>query len=128
MADRRHVAVIDIGKTNAKLALVDLGGLREIDVRRRPNTVRAEPPYPHYDTEGLWAFIVGALAEMQDAYGIDAITVTTHGASAALLDGEGRLAAPVLDYEHDGRTASRRNTTPSVRASTRRVRRGFPRG
>jgi len=97
-----HVAVIDIGKTNAKLALVDLDGPREIDVRKRPNTVLAGPPYPHYDTDGLWEFILGALAEMQRLHGVDAITVTTHGASAALLDGEGRLAAPVLDYEHDG--------------------------
>lgn len=97
-----HVAVIDIGKTNAKLALVDLGGLREIDVRKRANTVLAGPPYPHYDTDGIWDFILGALAEMQRLHGVDAITVTTHGASAALLDGDGRLAAPVLDYEHDG--------------------------
>jgi len=101
-AGKRHVAVIDIGKTNAKLALVDLGQLREIDVRKRPNAVRAGGPYPHYDTDGLWDFILGALKEMQGAHGIDAVTVTTHGASAALLDGEGRLAAPVLDYEHDG--------------------------
>ncbi|MAS04125.1 MAG: carbohydrate kinase [Ahrensia sp.] len=97
-----RVAVIDIGKTNAKLALVDLDGQREIDVRKRPNTVLAGPPFPHYDTDGLWDFILGALAEMQRLHGIDAITVTTHGASVALLDGEGVLAAPVLDYEHDG--------------------------
>ncbi len=102
MADKRHVAVIDIGKTNAKLALVDLGELKEIDVRKRPNAVLAAPPYPHYDTEGLWDFILAALAEFQSVHGIDAITVTTHGASAALLDGDGNLAAPVLDYEHDG--------------------------
>ena len=44
MADRLHVAVIDIGKTNAKLALVDLGTLTEIEVRKRPNMVPAGPP------------------------------------------------------------------------------------
>ena len=102
MADRLHVAVIDIGKTNAKLALVDLGTLTEIEVRKRPNLVLPGPPYPHYDTDGLWQFILSGLTEMQHAHGIDAITVTTHGASAALLDGDGRLAAPVLDYEHGG--------------------------
>ncbi|MFZ2103641.1 MAG: FGGY-family carbohydrate kinase [Oricola sp.] len=102
MADKRHVAVIDIGKTNAKLALVDLGEPREIAVRKRPNAVLAGPPYPHYDTDALWTFILDALADMYRSHGVDAITVTTHGASAALLDGEGGLAAPVLDYEHDG--------------------------
>lgn len=102
MADAKHVAVIDIGKTNAKLALVDLGALKEIDVRRQPNTVLSGPPYPHYNADALWAFILDALTEMHRLHGVDAITVTTHGASAALLDGQGRLAAPVLDYEHDG--------------------------
>jgi sugar (pentulose or hexulose) kinase len=102
MAERHHVAVIDIGKTNAKLALVDLGTLTEIEVRKRSNAVLAGPPYPHYDTDGLWEFILGSLTEMNRSHGIDAITVTTHGAAAALLDGQGELAAPVLDYEHDG--------------------------
>lgn len=102
MAATGHVAVIDIGKTNAKVALVDLAELREIDTRKRPNAVRAGPPYPHYDTDGLWAFILYALAEMHRLHGIGAITVTTHGASAALLDADGELAAPVLDYEYQG--------------------------
>ena len=44
MAATGHVAVIDIGKTNAKVALVDLAELREIDTRKRPNAVRAGPP------------------------------------------------------------------------------------
>ena len=35
----KHVAVIDIGKTNAKLALVEDGSLQEIAVVTRPNTV-----------------------------------------------------------------------------------------
>ncbi|WP_102224916.1 FGGY-family carbohydrate kinase [Acidimangrovimonas sediminis] len=101
-AANRHVAVIDIGKTNAKLALVDLSTLTEIAVMTRPNPVLPGPPYPHYDVEGHWAFLLGALASMQRDHGIDAISVTTHGASAALIDAEGGLAAPVLDYEHDG--------------------------
>ena len=44
----RHVAVIDIGKTNVKLALVDMGELSEIAVVTRPNVVRDGPPYPHF--------------------------------------------------------------------------------
>ncbi|MFN7225468.1 MAG: FGGY-family carbohydrate kinase [Paracoccaceae bacterium] len=102
-----HVAVIDIGKTNVKLALVDLDRLTEIAVRTKPNQVRPGPPYPHYDTEGQWAFVRTALADMSASHGIDAIVVTTHGACAALLDRQGDLAAPVLDYEHDGPDACR---------------------
>ncbi|WP_428926810.1 FGGY-family carbohydrate kinase [Marinibacterium sp. SX1] len=97
-----HVAVIDIGKTNAKLALVDLADLSELAVVTRPNTVLAGPPWPHFDVEGHWAFLLDALARFQSEHGVDAISITTHGACAALLGADGRLAAPILDYEHDG--------------------------
>ncbi|QHQ35910.1 FGGY-family carbohydrate kinase [Algicella marina] len=97
-----RVAVIDIGKTNAKLALVDLARLEEIAVVTRPNTVLPGPPWPHFDVEGHWAFVLEGLARFHAEQGVDAIAVTTHGASCALLDAQGGLAAPILDYEHDG--------------------------
>lgn len=97
-----HIAVIDIGKTNAKLALVDLSDLSEIAVVTRPNTVRPGPPWPHFDVDGHWDFLLDALTRFHADHGIDAISVTTHGASAALLATDGSLAAPILDYEHTG--------------------------
>jgi sugar (pentulose or hexulose) kinase len=98
----KHVAVIDIGKTNAKLALVEAGTLREVAVVTRPNTVLPGPPWPHFDVEGHWEFFLHHLAAFHAAHGVDAISVTTHGASAVLLDAAGGLAAPMLDYEHPG--------------------------
>ena len=98
----KHIAVLDIGKTNAKLALVEAHSMREIAVVTRPNTVRPGPPYPHFDLDGHWAFFLHHLAEFQAAHGVDAISVTTHGASIVLLDQAGALAAPMLDYEHPG--------------------------
>ena len=97
-----HVAVIDIGKTNAKLALVDLDSLAEIAVVTRPNAVLPGPPWPHFDLDGHWDFLLEALAVFNSEHGVDAISVTTHGAAAVLLDADGRLAAPMLDYEHPG--------------------------
>ncbi|WP_088342584.1 MULTISPECIES: FGGY-family carbohydrate kinase [Rhodomicrobium] len=97
-----RIAVIDIGKTNAKVAVIDPARLTEISLRTKPNIVRRDGPYPHYDIDGLWAFILDALAGLNREGGIDAITVTAHGATCALLDSEGGLALPVLDYEHDG--------------------------
>ncbi|PZX13786.1 sugar (pentulose or hexulose) kinase [Palleronia aestuarii] len=97
-----RIAVIDIGKTNAKLALIDAGTLSEIAVTTRPNKVLPGPPWPHFDLEGHWTFLLDGLRDMHAAHGIDAISVTTHGASGVLLDAEGGLAAPMLDYEHDG--------------------------
>lgn len=99
-ADIRNVAVIDIGKTHAKLIVVDGETGEEIASRRIANRVLSAPPYPHYDIDALWAFILEGLSAFRETPGYQAISITTHGASAALLDGAGNLALPVLDYEH----------------------------
>ena len=92
------VAVIDIGKTNAKVALVDLASLSETGVRKTPNEVLSDGLYPHYDVERLWTFILDSLRDLGQAAPIEAISITTHGATAALVDGDGNLALPILDY------------------------------
>ncbi|WGT49543.1 FGGY-family carbohydrate kinase [Thioclava nitratireducens] len=102
MTAPRHIAVIDVGKTNAKLALVDAESLEEIAIVTRPNRVLPGPPWPHFDLEGHWAFFLEHLSAFHAEHGVDAISVTTHGASAVLLDDECQLAVPMLDYEHDG--------------------------
>lgn len=98
----RRVAVIDTGKTNAKLALVEEGSLRELAVVTRPNIPRPGPPYRHFDLAGHWEFFLHHLAAFHAEWGIDAISVTTHGASAVLLDHGDGLACPMLDYEDPG--------------------------
>lgn len=102
MTSPRHIAVIDLGKTIAKLALVDAARLDEIAVVTRPNLVLPGPPWPHFDLEGHWTFLIEALRAFHSEHRVDAISVTTHGAAAVLLDAKGGLAAPMLDYEHDG--------------------------
>ena len=109
MAQIRRVAVIDIGKTNAKVALVDLDTLSEIALRKMPNCPLADGLYPHHNVEALWDFILDSLREIGREHHIDAISVTTHGATAVLLDADGRPAMPVLDYEHDGPDVVRRD-------------------
>ncbi|RYE11354.1 MAG: carbohydrate kinase [Hyphomicrobiales bacterium] len=96
------IAVIDIGKTNAKLALVDLAQLAEIAVRRTPNEVVRAAPYPHFDVERLWTFILDSLRDLAREAQIEAISITTHGATGVLLAADGSLALPILDYEHTG--------------------------
>ncbi|WP_275788795.1 FGGY-family carbohydrate kinase [Pararhizobium gei] len=96
------VAVIDIGKTNAKVALVDLDRFEEIAVRKTANAVSTDGLYPHFDVERLWGFITRGLAELNALTPIEAISVTTHGATAVLLDSRGELALPLLDYEFTG--------------------------
>ena len=98
----KTIAVIDIGKTNAKVALVDLDRFEETAVRKIANTVVQDGLYPHFDVERLWRFIAGSLADLNAERAIDAISVTTHGATAVLLDRNGDLALPLLDYEFSG--------------------------
>jgi sugar (pentulose or hexulose) kinase len=96
-----HIAVLDIGKTNAKVVVLDAETGAEIASARTPNTVLTDGPYPHYDVEALWAFALNAFRRFAADPGFDAISITTHGASAALLDADGELVLPVLDYEHE---------------------------
>lgn len=97
-----RVAVIDIGKTNAKVAIVDTTALTETAVRKIPNAVRRDGPYPHFDIEGQWNFVLAALRDLCAGSPFDAISITTHGAAAALVRKDGSLVLPVLDYEHTG--------------------------
>lgn len=100
MAFPSHVAVVDFGKTNIKLAIVDLEAEIEVAERRMPNEVRRDGPFPHYDTEQHWRFLLDALTELGADWPIGAIAITTHGATAALVDEAGGLVLPILDYEH----------------------------
>ena len=100
MSAFERIAVLDIGKTNAKVVIFDAASGAEIEMRRMPNRVLSGPPYPHYDVEALWAFLLETLADFAKAPGFDAISITTHGAAAALIDADGQLALPALDYEH----------------------------
>jgi sugar (pentulose or hexulose) kinase len=93
------VAVLDIGKTNVKLALFDEGRLRW--EKSAPNRMMPGPPYPHEDVESAWDFFLDALREARRTHQIDAIVPTAHGAAGALI-GETDLAAPVMDYEFTG--------------------------
>lgn len=113
----KRIAILDIGKTNAKTVLLNAETGEEIAVHRTPNTVRRDGPYPHYDIEALWSFFLHSLKAFAKEPGFDAISITTHGASVALLDKNGELAMPVLDYEHD--------YGPEIRAAYARIKPPF---
>lgn len=97
----RRIAVLDIGKTNAKILVVDLAtGLEEV-LARTPNAVVRDGLYPHHDLDMLWDFTLSGL-KLAAERGVDAVSITTHGAACVLVDENGGLALPMLDYEHDG--------------------------
>jgi L-fuculokinase len=93
-------AVLDIGKTNVKVATFASDGALLFE-RATPNRVAPGPPYPHADVETIWNFLLAALAEANRAHRISTIVATTHACTAALVDGVG-LVLPVMDYEFAG--------------------------
>jgi sugar (pentulose or hexulose) kinase len=93
--------VLDVGKTHVKLHVVD-SALASRFSRSTANRVIDAQPYPHYDIEALWHWCCAALREASAAFEIERLVVTTHGATAALVDpeaGPSGLALPVMDYE-----------------------------
>ena len=96
-----HSLIIDIGKTTIKCHLLDCEG-EPIDSASRTNTTVDSLPYPHFDTDHIWYWLLDTISGFENPGSIHAINITTHGACAALLDEKGKLAMPVLDYEHTG--------------------------
>lgn len=94
-------AIFDVGKTNVKLCLVDVHG-EVVWSQSRQNDVVQWGPYPHFDVEGLWQWLLASLAKAAERFSIETINVSTHGACAVLVDGDGAPMLPVMDYEFDG--------------------------
>ncbi len=93
-------AVLDIGKTNVKVATFGGDGALVWE-RAMPDRVVPGPLYPHADVGQIWEFLLHALGEANKVSPIAAIVPTTHGCAAALID-EAGLVLPVMDYEFAG--------------------------
>lgn len=91
------VAVLDVGKTHAKLSLIGPGG-EVLAARTRANAAVVADGRPALDTEGIETWAIGALKDIAGLAEVVAIAPVGHGAAAALIDGD-ELVAPVLDYE-----------------------------
>lgn len=98
--------VLDIGKTNVKLHVLDSEG-ESVFGKSMANKVIPDYIYPHADVMSIWIWMGSALKELTSKYFINAISITTHGATAALVDrnapsSNDGLVLPVLDYEFTG--------------------------
>jgi len=89
--------VLDVGKTHAKLSLVDGEGA-VIVARNRANATPTHDGRRVLDAEGIWAWFLATASELAALTDVRAIVPVAHGAAAALVIGDD-VAAPVLDYE-----------------------------
>jgi sugar (pentulose or hexulose) kinase len=92
------IAVFDVGKTNAKLAVVDPALGQEIWSVRRANNVVQGPGGRELDVVAIEAWLLDSLRAAPQRDRIAVIVPIAHGAAAVLVDHAGEvLAAP--DYE-----------------------------
>ncbi len=96
-------AVLDIGKTHIKLLLVKNGKeCASFSCKNAP----IEGMYPQADVDGIWNWLTETLRSCSLTPQIQGFVVTTHGATAALINDaqtrEDALVLPVLDYEFAG--------------------------
>lgn len=102
----KHCLILDIGKTNVKLHVLD-AERKSVFSESRSNKVMMQGEYPHADVDGIWSWMIDVCHRLSTQFSINAMSITTHGATAALInrdsaaDGNG-LVMPVLDYEYDG--------------------------
>jgi len=92
------IAVFDVGKTNAKIALVDPALGQEIWSARRPNEVIEREAGRELDVFAIERWLFAVLREAPERSRVAAIVPIAHGAAAVLVDHDSVvLAAP--DYE-----------------------------
>lgn len=98
MADEL-IAVLDVGKTLAKLSLWTPAGALVARASRANETVRAGG-YAALDVDGIEGFVAATLSDFAKAGRVGAIVPVGHGAAAAIVR-EGALVVAPLDYEED---------------------------
>ncbi|MFZ6776058.1 FGGY-family carbohydrate kinase [Undibacterium sp. Ji83W] len=91
--------VLDIGKTNVKLSLLDAQA-NTLAEQRCPNNIVQDGIYPHHDTDRIWSRMLHVFSEFSRIAKVSAIIPVTHGATAALVNDKG-LVLPILDYESE---------------------------
>jgi sugar (pentulose or hexulose) kinase len=92
--------VIDIGKSNAKLLLLDKQGTVVERHSRANASVQSALGYPALDVHGLAQWMQQTMAASPHAQRCGHVITSTHGAALVALDDKG-LAWEPLDYEYE---------------------------
>ncbi|UDF03354.1 FGGY-family carbohydrate kinase [Asticcacaulis sp. AND118] len=90
--------VFDVGKTNAKLSVIDPQGhiLSRTAIKTPHLHTRL---YAAFDVDTLFAWFLSELKRVSARYRIDRIMPVAHGAGCAFLSADEQLLQPIQDYE-----------------------------
>jgi L-fuculokinase len=93
------VALLDVGKTQTKLLLIDRHSARILRQAERASVSQHSSLGPQLDVHGIEQWLRDEFAAMPERVALHAIVPVAHGAAAVLIDAHGAvLAAP--DYEN----------------------------
>ncbi|NDY93993.1 hypothetical protein [Ideonella livida] len=115
--------VLDVGKTHARLLLIDAAGQVQAQAQRDSASLPGALDYPALDVAGLrrWWLQTVATWPAAQRQRVSRLVATTHGAAFCGLaadahwdDAEGGLALPVMDYEWDGPARDRDPADPPL--------------
>ena len=94
------IAVLDIGKTNKKVALYD-DAMRAVTVRKRKIETVPIDGLDVEDVETVENWFLQQLAELAAEYPIRGISITTHGATVVCVGADGKPALPPIAYTNE---------------------------
>ncbi|MEW6998551.1 FGGY-family carbohydrate kinase [Colwelliaceae bacterium BS250] len=104
-----NTLVIDIGKTHVKLHVLD-NLFSSIFSKQMKNVVELKGDYPSINVTAIWQWLADGIKDVTKNYSISAISITTHGATAALINSNALnsdgLVLPILDYEYQDITVA----------------------
>jgi len=99
----KQILIIDIGKTHVKLHVLN-SVLDSVFSKQMENVVDISNLYPCVNITHIWQWLMSTIKEATSRYQISAMSITTHGATAALINrnqkDNGSLVLPILDYEY----------------------------
>jgi L-fuculokinase len=91
------IVVLDIGKTNKKVAVFDRN-LKMIESRRRRIDAVERDGIRVEDVEQIEEWFLEQLTDLARLYSVRALTIATHGAAAVCVGEDGTPAVPPVDY------------------------------
>ena len=100
MQDRKVIAIFDIGKTNKKVLLFDKTLSLVYREEKQFDTIRDEEDFECDDIEAIEYWIKETLRNLiqRDIFEIKAVNFSTHGASLAFIDQQGKRLTPLYNY------------------------------
>ncbi len=94
------IAVLDIGKTNKKVAIYD-DAMKPLAVRKRKiETIRVED-LDVEDVDTIVSWFLEQLKELGTEYPIKTLTVTTHGSTHVCVGADGTPSVPPIAYTNE---------------------------